>query len=485
MASLLTLPLELLVAVSSYLTTPDLGALRLTCKQAEKSLYEWFAEEFFTKKQFMLTYKSLEALIDISKHVGFSKKLTHVIIATNAYSDIPLRFRDSEAAERFIEGAEDHKVLLSTGVVRDMLTEAFKNLENLHTVGIRDFNNDKRRRDGIGASWSSWGATTVYRETGVELQFSTIHHLTTGQAVNFACLAFQNIIYALGKANRKPQELEVLLRRSLLPDGAFYIPKFLQPELDLVLHDLKTLLLRTDVFVRSFHTHTNGTPVDLKPGHYLRFFLGRTPNLTHLRLNLQKSNIKDNEEFLEWLALPPATPTSLPTPFFDPPSIALHKLAKLEFGQFNARPSILLNVIAKFASTLQEISLWRITMNAGAGTSFAGQPNLWAGFFSKLADVPQLNLTSLKTGMLSQDHFLVQFKNPGVKDAKPDMSREYAGNKMEAFLKELIDEVFVLWPQVVHVDSENEDEDEDEDEEMQDGDDDAEGQNNDASDDEE
>jgi hypothetical protein len=45
MASLLTIPLELLVAVSAYLPTSDLGALRLTCKQTEKSLYEWFSKE--------------------------------------------------------------------------------------------------------------------------------------------------------------------------------------------------------------------------------------------------------------------------------------------------------------------------------------------------------------------------------------------------------------------------------------------------------
>jgi hypothetical protein len=51
MASLLTIPLELLVAVSAYLPTSDLAALRLTCKQTEKSLYEWFSKEFFTKKQ--------------------------------------------------------------------------------------------------------------------------------------------------------------------------------------------------------------------------------------------------------------------------------------------------------------------------------------------------------------------------------------------------------------------------------------------------
>lgn len=83
MTGLLTIPLELIVAVSAHLTTPDLGSLRLTCKQVEKSLFEWFSNEFFTKKQFMLTHESLQTLIDISKHVSFSKKLTHVIIATN------------------------------------------------------------------------------------------------------------------------------------------------------------------------------------------------------------------------------------------------------------------------------------------------------------------------------------------------------------------------------------------------------------------
>ena len=51
MSSLLGIPLELLVGVSEHLPTSDLGALRLTCKQVEKSLYEWFADEFFTKKQ--------------------------------------------------------------------------------------------------------------------------------------------------------------------------------------------------------------------------------------------------------------------------------------------------------------------------------------------------------------------------------------------------------------------------------------------------
>jgi len=138
MASLLTLPLELLIAVSVYLPTPDLSALRLTCKQVEKSLYEWFAKEFFTKKQFMLTEKSLQAFIDISKHVSFSKKLTHVIIGTDVYGDSIAAFKDEEAAACWVQGYRDQKALISTAVDYEMLVEAFRSLPNLQTVGLRD-----------------------------------------------------------------------------------------------------------------------------------------------------------------------------------------------------------------------------------------------------------------------------------------------------------------------------------------------------------
>jgi hypothetical protein len=111
MANLLSLPLELLVYISSFLSTPDLATLRLTCKQTEKSLYEWFSDEFFVKKQFMLTQPSLQVLLDISRHVSLSKKLKHLIIATNVYDDIPIRFRDGDACNRYVScTAADQKI---------------------------------------------------------------------------------------------------------------------------------------------------------------------------------------------------------------------------------------------------------------------------------------------------------------------------------------------------------------------------------------
>lgn len=52
--ALLGMPLELLVhIIATYLSTAELGALRLTNKYLEKALFDSFAKEFFTKKQCM------------------------------------------------------------------------------------------------------------------------------------------------------------------------------------------------------------------------------------------------------------------------------------------------------------------------------------------------------------------------------------------------------------------------------------------------
>lgn len=474
MASLLTLPLELLVAVSSHLTTPDLGALRLTCKQTEKSLYEWFSTEFFTKKQFMLTYKSLQALIDISKHAGFSQKLNHVIIATNVYADKPLRFRDNEAAARYVQGYQSQMTLTNTGIDREMLTEAFKSLENLQTVGIRDFNNHERSRDGI--KWTSWGAPTVYKETGIELQFTTRSPYSPQHASDFLTRVFQNVIYALGKANRSPPELEVLLRRDPLPDSAFDVPDFVHPHVKPLLDGLKKLLLRADTNFEHMHTHTNGTVSGLQSARLLRLFLGYTPNLEHLRLNLPKYQFDHNEQFLKWLTLPAPAPklqkASVIEQFFEPPSISLDHLTTLEVGQFQARPSIILDVIHRFTPTLRHLELWKMTLSdTQAISAHDPRPNIWKHFFTRLAKMTDLQLDHLKVGMLSQDHTHVQFKNPMGNDAMGLKVKQHTGLKMDAFLKELTDDVFVLWPKDVEDIAES---DEDEDDEMADDDEDEE-----------
>ena len=67
-ANLLRLPPELMLRVSTHLTTQELACFRLTCKQVETNLFESVAREFFTKRQFMLEEVSLRALVGISNH---------------------------------------------------------------------------------------------------------------------------------------------------------------------------------------------------------------------------------------------------------------------------------------------------------------------------------------------------------------------------------------------------------------------------------
>jgi hypothetical protein len=125
------MPIELLVhLIATYLPTEDLGALRLTSKYFETALFDAFAKEFFTKKQFMLTTPSLTALVEISKHAALSKVVKHVIIGLEQYQP---NFQGPINKE----GVADQMWLLHTGRHCVMLADAFRNLSGLQTIGIR------------------------------------------------------------------------------------------------------------------------------------------------------------------------------------------------------------------------------------------------------------------------------------------------------------------------------------------------------------
>lgn len=67
-ADMLRLPPELMLRISTYLNTVELGSFRLTCKDVERNLFKSFALEFFTKRQFMIERVSLDALAGIANH---------------------------------------------------------------------------------------------------------------------------------------------------------------------------------------------------------------------------------------------------------------------------------------------------------------------------------------------------------------------------------------------------------------------------------
>jgi len=61
MASLPQLPVELIELIARNLVdTPNLSALRLTCRDIYSKSFDYFGKEYFTRKQFMLSEFSLQ-----------------------------------------------------------------------------------------------------------------------------------------------------------------------------------------------------------------------------------------------------------------------------------------------------------------------------------------------------------------------------------------------------------------------------------------
>jgi hypothetical protein len=152
---LLSIPLEILLQISRRLTTPEYGNLRRTCKAIESTLLNAFAQEFFTKRQFMLTEFSLQALLDISKS-RLSRYMNHVIIGMERPTNATYRIAPDHGSNyHMLQESIDHMTLLYTGQDVEMLTEAFSSLGNLNTVEMRDFSSRSRNRDYPQNQWRS------------------------------------------------------------------------------------------------------------------------------------------------------------------------------------------------------------------------------------------------------------------------------------------------------------------------------------------
>lgn len=124
---------------------------RRSCKHVEKHLFESFAKEFFTKRQFMIEHASLKTLVEISNHPILSQRLEEVLISTDMFDDA--LNMDPKYSLEFTS----REWLLRSGQARDMLAEAFSKLKSLRSVGLRDYNAIGRSREGPDGLWRSYG----------------------------------------------------------------------------------------------------------------------------------------------------------------------------------------------------------------------------------------------------------------------------------------------------------------------------------------
>lgn len=173
---LLNIPLEVLLQITSYLTTPEYGHVRLTCKHLEASLFGAFKREFFSKRQFALMEFSIQALVDIAKS-RLGPSLTHLIIHLESPPGIDSpRGIDDVSAQFNVYLTEflNHNEFITTGTDAEMLTDAVKHLPNLETVGMRDFNSKTRSRDNT--EWHSYGVPTLNARSGHPLHVPRSAH---------------------------------------------------------------------------------------------------------------------------------------------------------------------------------------------------------------------------------------------------------------------------------------------------------------------
>ncbi|KAI5206430.1 hypothetical protein E4T39_02455 [Aureobasidium subglaciale] len=491
---LVDLPPELLLRISAYLTTFELGNFRLTSKHVENIIFDSFAREFFTKKQFMLEQVSLQALVDISNHTTLAPRLSEVVISTHVFpSDHELATPCGKAM--YEAGYVSHDVLLASGQALNMLSDAFSKLPNLRTIGLRDYNGRGRFRDGDLATWKSWGWSFGWED------FSA--YSTSGQFLRPLVLISPEAIlpllfYALGHAKVSPESVHVFLRKHarLTPRSFDVLNGYLGEKVRPVLGEIKELMLAIGPDTQSSYFRPDSSkshgPATEAP---LTRFLQRTPKLETLRLNFD-SRQSFAARFLDWLGDPVSNQAHPPTSLITQP-VLLPRLTALELGMLSIPADILLKVLTKF--DLESLSLWKVTLHT---LSDSTEEDRWQPLLHNLsAALPQpTRLKSVLIGFPSRMYRVggpiwsgsgledpVFFKPVGAGDEgtynTSDLTQEVKhhagpGTSMKDWLEELSTRTFVKPPEdvsdasdsgeeAIHddiEDDENDEDDEDDDE---------------------
>ncbi|KAI0402064.1 hypothetical protein F4802DRAFT_577711 [Xylaria palmicola] len=492
MASLFSVPLEVLLLITSYLSTPEYGCLRLTCNMLEARLFGDFAREFFSKRQFALVEFSIQALVDIAKS-RLGPSLTHLIIhlehpMVSAMGGVVSRMSVEQAVQYNHYQAEciKHEEFISTGLDVEMLSDAIRHLPNLETVGMRDFYSNSRNHDNT--AWNSYGCPTfcesIRRAFGPHDSSSIMS--TRDHDTEYTSHVFLTILRAIGNAavsgyGTKLTRIEVLLHICHFRDLSFKIPNRYTPEVSLALSKITHLLL--DGLSEEYPHFLVSDDDDkgrsvIAAGYFLSRFLAKTPALTHLRLNFRLYRPASVERFLLWLAsarvdsvdtiansVDPfeltTTPGSLPAHF--PPGPEFPNLSNLDIGMATVPEHVLLALLTKYKSTLQGVSLHKIKLFYGEYTKI----NLWARLCNRMTEV-DLELKKLSLSYLRQisagirlGH--VTFKGSGNRDMKT-----WRGTAFSQGMKDLTDEMESHWQ-----DSGNDDDDDDDDDDEDDDNDDS------------
>ncbi|KAL2268962.1 hypothetical protein VTJ83DRAFT_3808 [Remersonia thermophila] len=437
-SALVHLPLEILLRITHHISTVDLGNVRLTCRALERATFSFFSHEFFRKKQFMVSTFSLQALLDISKHPTLSPCLKHLILSTDRPEAIGMwglngqPMTEEESAQLELALA-DQMQLMTTGRLRDLLTEVFTNLKHLETVDIRDFDSPSRRRDRT--QWRSYGARTLEAaaRTTVRSRAWIINDPYPSQV-------FTATTAALAAAQARPRSIEVLERNRggngpfALQDAAFFIPGHIDSSMASLLGSLQSLHLSV-----SFHTR--------REPFMIQKFLALATNVTWLRLNFHCPQITHPECVISWLGQDPDCSQARP---FETPSPKLPMLERLDLGDATLSYKSVLRCLAKFAPTLKSVYLRRICFQDDDNINRDEPINPWDSFLKAIPRTSNLDLKVLDISYPRTSTYQwwidITFDKPGGRNPATQWRCTTSTLTMEKAIEQVRGAIRIKWP---------------------------------------
>ena len=278
---------------------------------------------------------------------------------------------------------------------------------------------------------------------------------------NYLSRIFLGLLRALGKAHAQPKHFHVILRESSLHDHAFNLPKYVEPIIQKVLANLRTLFLDLNSDFPPTQVDIGNVPKGCS-SYLLRKFLSRVFLLEHLRLNFRFYEEGEANDLLLWLSKPvPAIASNITsgTSRLEPPQpIDLTKLRQLDIGMIVIESQILLAIIRKYRASLRTISFHKVSLSEAPSTLSVDSVNLWAKFFDQLSKLG-LNLTAINLSFISQGNEHIQ--SITFKDSSNPNSKIWAGTDLQSGLRDFTNDMIVSRPARTLTISESDEEDSD------------------------
>lgn len=255
---------------------------------------------------------------------------------------------------------------------------------------------------------------------------------------------FLALLLSLGRSGRRPKGFESILRNLSLPDNAFNLPTYLQPIIVPVLDSIRTLFL--DLSSLPVPLSSTSSPTTRCSSYYLPKFLVYTPNLEHLRLNFTSYQKELNpQDFLGWLGCPVGFAPASFAKFKIPTSVQLPRLRQLDVGMIELESIVLHNLVLKFRTSLQILSLHKVCIAPPKVDNARSQTNLWAEFFNDISSL-NVNLTTINmTSLIQAWGHSGQRRSVTFKDSKVPYVRHWSGTNTQSALRDFASQVEIRW----------------------------------------